>query len=119
MWTTHGHQIIGTIALDPISNDRPRIARCGGPEICKRCQIEVKQAQKDADLNEFGNKTELSEEVIPVLNDESTIDRMLGRVKLALIVAKRPSSEIEAICEKLSMMCAEHKVLMDQRQPED
>lgn len=55
MWTTHGHQIIGTIALDPVTSERPSpVARCGGTSLCKKCAAESSVAQKEAGRDEFG-----------------------------------------------------------------
>lgn len=58
MWTTHGHQIIGTIAEDPVIGQRPSVRRCGGPGTCKACDTEVTQIQKSLGLDEFGRKVE-------------------------------------------------------------
>lgn len=58
MWTSHGHQIIGTIAEDPVLSNRPRIARCGGPNICRACTDEASRAQKAAGRDEFGRLIE-------------------------------------------------------------
>jgi hypothetical protein len=60
MWTSHGHQIIGTIAQDPIASDRPKVARCGGPQMCKQCASEASKAQKEAGRDEFGELIEKS-----------------------------------------------------------
>lgn len=44
MYTTHGHQIVGTTA----EKSRPsRVARCGGPRLCKQCALEVIAAMTD------------------------------------------------------------------------
>lgn len=40
MYTTHGHQIMGT----PVEGDRPPVARCGGPSLCQDCAREATQA---------------------------------------------------------------------------
>ena len=41
MYTSHGHQIQGTIAEEP----RPsHVARCGGPSICVKCGTEAMAA---------------------------------------------------------------------------
>jgi hypothetical protein len=38
MYTTHGHQIPGTT----VEEERPlRVARCGGPGLCKKCSEET------------------------------------------------------------------------------
>lgn len=127
MWTSHGYQIIGTIALDPVSNDRPRVGRCGGPKGgCKMCEIEARQAQKDAGRDEFGNKLTGGDEStpppldsaekeavkdLPVLDGSEPIARILGRARLALL-AVRPIEEADAVSDRLASTIAEHNVLM-------
>lgn len=38
MYTSHGHQIPGT----PVEgDDKPSVARCGGPKVCKQCGVEA------------------------------------------------------------------------------
>lgn len=105
MWTRHGHQIVGTVALDPIIHDRPTVARCGGPAICKQCQMDVGQFQKEVKADEFGN--------IPLLDDTADNSRMLGRIRYALILT-RPMSEVDLICERMARIISEHKVLTEQ-----
>lgn len=42
MYTSHGHQIVGT----PVEGDEPEsVARCGGPSLCYKCGIEAAQAR--------------------------------------------------------------------------
>jgi len=36
-WTRHGHQIEGT----PVEPAQPRVARCGGPTLCRECWADV------------------------------------------------------------------------------
>lgn len=128
MWTTHGHQIIGTIALDPVSNLRPRVGRCGGPTGgCRQCEIESGQAQKDAGRDGFGNKIEGADESqpapkkvsgfealesAPTLEETASLGRMLGRVRAVLLIT-RPMEEVDLICDRFAMMLAEHKVMME------
>lgn len=108
MWTTHGYQIIGTIALDPHTNNRPAISRCGGPaNNCQHCIQESVTAQKALGLDEFGN-----EPVLEPVDGSSEPARILGRVLMALM-RTRPMSEAEAISDRLSTIVAEHKVLME------
>ena len=111
-WTSHGHQIIGTTALDPVSNDRPRIARCGGAGLCAQCSQEAAQAQKAAGQDEFGNAP-IPDTSIPLLGPDDPDDRMLGRIRFALIVARRPASEVEWISDRMATIIAEHRVLLE------
>lgn len=40
-WTRHGHEIPGVTVAGA---DRPPIARCGGPGLCRKCAEDVTQA---------------------------------------------------------------------------
>ncbi|WP_299488813.1 DUF6275 family protein [uncultured Gordonia sp.] len=46
-YTSHGHQVAGT----PVETPRPdRVARCGGPGLCKVCSPEAEKARFEFDL---------------------------------------------------------------------
>jgi len=59
-WTRHGHQIPGT-NLDPA---QPRVARCGGPSLCKECWADVQA------WGVFNPKDKESEEKSPSFEEE-------------------------------------------------
>jgi len=51
MYTSHGHQIPGTLANE---GERPPVARCGGVRMCRKCQAEAVAA--GVHLLDFGIK---------------------------------------------------------------
>lgn len=47
-WTKHGHHIPGS----EMSEDRPPIARCGGPGLCNACSKEASMYQNSVNKKE-------------------------------------------------------------------
>ncbi len=42
-WTSHGHVVDGVTVAGA---GRPRIARCGGPGLCRKCSVEAEQIRR-------------------------------------------------------------------------
>lgn len=44
-WTRHGHPVDGVTRY---GSNRPPIARCGGPGLCRKCAVDAEQIRAGA-----------------------------------------------------------------------
>lgn len=109
-YTSHGHHIPGSPTNDEVS--QPKVARCGGPSLCKLCQREAAQWRAEAisgpDLTPDGIATQVAD--IRANNDRFV--ESAGR-EASLAAGLMPSSQSNMIEDAaFKMQQAQYHMLM-------